>query len=87
MDIIYDIFLPLYFLTHYNDVIKRAMASPITSLTIVYSTVYSGADQGKHQGSASLAFVLGIHWSHKGPVTREMFPFDYVIMRYRDQWR
>ena len=46
---------------HYNDVIMRAMASQITSLTIVYSTVYSGADQRKHQGSASLVFARGIH--------------------------
>ena len=37
-----------------------AMASQITSLTIVYSTVYSDADQRKHQSSASLAFVRGI---------------------------
>ena len=61
------------------------MASQITSLTIVWSTVYSGADQRKLQSSASLAFVRGIHqWpvnsTHKGPVTRKMFPFDYVIM-------
>ena len=42
---------------HYNDVIMGALASQITSLTIVYSTVYSGADQRKHQSSASLAFV------------------------------
>ena len=40
---------------HYSDVIMSAMASQITSLTIVYSTVYSGADQGKRQSSASLA--------------------------------
>ena len=40
---------------HYDDVIM--IASQITSLTIVYSTVYSGADQRKHQSSASLAFV------------------------------
>ena len=46
---------------HYNDVIKGAIASQITSLTIVHSTVYSGADQRKHQSSASLAFVRGIH--------------------------
>ena len=70
---------------HYNDVIMGGMASQITSLTIVYSTVYSGADQGKHQSSASLAFVRGIHrWPvnspHKWPVTRKMFPFDDVIM-------
>ena len=35
------------------------MASQITSLTIVYSTVYSDADQRKHERSASLAFVTG----------------------------
>ena len=46
---------------HYNDVIMGAMASRITGLTIVYSTVYSGTDQRKHQSSASLAFVRGIH--------------------------
>ena len=58
------------------------MVSQITSLTIVYSTVYSGADQRKHQSSASLAFVWGIHrWPHKGPVTRKMFPFDDAIMK------
>ena len=45
---------------HYDDVIIGAMASQITSLTIVYSTVYSGADQRKHPSSASLAFVWGI---------------------------
>ena len=46
---------------HYNDVIIGAMASQIASLVIVYSSVYSGADQRKHQSSASLAFVRGIH--------------------------
>ena len=61
------------------------MASQITSLTIVYSTFYSGADQRKHQSPASLAFVQGIHGRpvnspHKWPVTRKMFPFDGVIM-------
>ena len=61
------------------------MASQITSLTIVYSTVYSGADQIKHQSPASLAFVRGIHRGpvnspHKWPVTRKLFPFDDVIM-------
>ena len=66
---------------HYNDVIMGAIASQITSLTIVYSTVYSDADQRKHQSSASLAFVRGIHRGpvnspHKGPVTRKIFPFD-----------
>ena len=45
--------------SHYSDVIMGAIESQITSLTIVYSTDYSGADQGKHQSSASLAFVCG----------------------------
>ena len=67
--------------SHYNDVIMGAKASQITSLTIVYSTGYSGADQRQHQSCASLAFVRGIHrWSVLGPVTRKMFPFDDVIM-------
>ena len=62
-----------------------AMASQITSLTIVYSIVYSGGNQRKHQSSASLAFVRRIHrWpvnsTHKWPVTRKRFPFDDVIM-------
>ena len=62
-----------------------AIASQITSLTTVYSTVYSDADQIKHQSSASLAFVWGIHRGpvnspHKWLVTRKMFPFDDVIM-------
>ena len=59
--------------------------SQITSLTIVYSTVFSDRDERKHQSSASLAFVWGIHrWPvnspHKWPVTRKMFPFNDVIM-------
>ena len=63
-----------------------AMVAQITSLTIVYSTVNSDADQIKHQSSAWLAFVRGIHQGpmnspHKWPVARKMFPFDYVIMR------
>ena len=61
------------------------IASQITSLTIVYSTVYSDADQRKHQSSASLAFVQGIHRRpvnslHKWPITQKMFPFDDLIM-------
>ena len=74
---------------HYTDVIMGTIACQITSLTIVYSTVYSGADQRKHQSSASLAFVWGIHRGlvnspHKGPVTRRMFPFDDVRMTLFD---
>ena len=71
---------------HYSDVIKGMMASQITNLTIVYSTLYSGADQRKQQSSASMAFVLWINqWPvnspHKWPVMTKMFPFDDVIMR------
>ena len=71
--------------SHYSDVIMGPMAFLITSLMIVYSTVYSGVDQRKHQSSASLAFVRGIHRGlvnspHKWPVTQKMFPFDDVII-------
>ena len=57
---------------HCNDVIMGAMASQITSLTIVYSTVYSDADQRKHQSSASLTFVWPVNFPHKWPVTRNV---------------
>ena len=67
------------------------MTSQITNLTIVYSTVCSGADQRKHQSSAPLAFMWGIHRGpvnspHKWPVTRKMFPFDDVIMKFRKRF-
>ena len=70
---------------HYSDVIMGAIASQITSLTTVYSILYSDADQRKHQSSASLAFVRGIHRGpvnspNKWTVTWKMFPFDDVIM-------
>ena len=70
---------------HYNDVIMSEIAPQITSLTIVYSSVYSGADQRKLQSSVSLAFARG-----NSPVTGEfpaqrasnpeMFTFDDYIM-------
>ena len=63
---------------HY--VIMSAMASEITSLTIVYSIVYSGADQRKYQSSAPLAFVREIHSGVQRASNAEMFPFDEVIM-------
>ena len=47
---------------HYSDAMMSAMASQITSLTVVYSTVYSGADKKNYQSYAVLAFVRGIHW-------------------------
>ena len=70
---------------HCPDDMISTMASQIIDVTSVYSTVCSGADQGKYQSSASLAFVRGIHqWPvnspHKGPVTQKMFPFDDVII-------
>ena len=55
---------------HYDDVIMTTIASQITSLTSVYSTVYSDADQRKHQSSASLAFVWGIHRDRWLPRTK-----------------
>ena len=62
-----------------------AITFQITGVSIVYTTVCSGTNQRKHQSSASLAFVRGIHrWPvnspHKGPVTWKMFPFDDLIM-------
>ena len=64
---------------------RNGTTSQITSLTIVCSAFYSGADQRQHQSSVSLAFVRGIHWSpvnspHKGPVTWKMIQFDDAIM-------
>ena len=55
---------------HYDDVIMSVIASQITSLTIVYSTVYSDSDQRKHQSSTSLAFVWGIHRDRWIPRTK-----------------
>ena len=70
---------------HFSDVIMGMMLSQITRLTIIYSTVYSGADQRKHQSSTSLAFVWWIYrWlvnsPHKWPVMQKMFLFHDVIM-------
>ena len=52
---------------HYNDVMMTTMASQITSITVGYSTVYSDADQRKHQNSTSLAFVWGIYRTGEFP--------------------
>ena len=62
------------------------MASQITSLTNVYSSIYSDADQRKHQNYMTLALMRGIQqWAvnspHKGLVTWKMFPFDDIIMK------
>ena len=69
----------------YGDVIMSAIASQITGVSIVFSTVCRSVNQRKHQSSWSLAFVRGIHrWPvnspHKRPVTRRMFPFDDAMM-------
>ena len=64
---------------HYRDIIMGTMAYQITTLTTVYSTVYSDSDQRKHQSFGSLAFVP-VNSPHKWPVTWKMSPFDDVIM-------
>ena len=69
---------------HYNDVIMGTIASQISSLTIVYSTAYSGADQRKHQlrvtGLCAGNLPGPVNSPHQWPVTRKIFPFDDVIM-------
>ena len=76
---------------NYSDVIMSLMASQITGVSIVCTTLSSGTDQRKHQSFASLAFVTRIHqWQmnspHKGPVMRKIFPFDDVIMGGGGDW-
>ena len=74
-----------YIHAHCSAVIINAMASQISGVSIVCSNVCPGADQRKHQSSASLAFLRGNHrwpvdYPHKGPITWKRFPFDDVIM-------
>ena len=78
-----------------------ATASQITSLTIVYSTAYSGAYQRKHQSSASLAFVRGIHRYRWIPHTKDQWRgkcfhlmtsswgiiWQGSLSNYHDDWR
>ena len=59
-----------YIPVHYDDVIMSTLVSQITSLTVVYSIVYSGVNQRKHQSSASLTFVRGIHRDRWIPRTK-----------------
>ena len=78
-------FVVSHIINHYCDDMMGNVASQITSLTIVYTTVYSDADQSKHQSSETVAFVWGNHRGpvnslQKWPVTRKMFPFDDVII-------
>ena len=76
---------------HYNDIIMSIMASQITCVSIVCSTVCWGADQRKHQSSMSLAFVMGIHrlpvdFPYKGTVIRKIVPFDDVSSCWAIIW-
>ena len=78
IDLTYVMLLFYHIILSIMSITITTMASLITSLTVVYSTIYSGADQRKHKSSASLAFVRGIHRGpvnspHKWPVTRKMF--------------
>ena len=71
----------------YIDVIMRAMACQITSVSNVCAAVCLGADQMNHQSSASLAFVSGNHqWTvdspNKAPLMKKMFPFYDVFRRW-----
>ena len=59
---------------NYSDVIMSGMTCQITGVSIVHSTVCTGADQRKHQSLASLAFF------------RE-FTGDPWIPHTKDQWR
>ena len=61
----------LFIRSHYTDVLMSTTVSQITSLTVVYSTVYSDADGRKHQSSASLAFVWGINRDRWIPRTKD----------------
>ena len=70
-------------LTHYNDVIMNTIASQITSLTVVYSTVHSRSKKTPKLRVTGLCVGNSpgpVNSPHKGPVTRKMFPFDDVIM-------
>ena len=75
---------------HYIDVIVTTMAYQITSLTVVYSTVYSDADRRKHQSSASLALCGEFTGTGEFPAQRVSYaekfsiwwrhPFDDLIL-------
>ena len=51
-----------YNMSQVSDVIMGPMTCQIAGVSIVCPTVCSAADRRKHQSSASLAFVRGIHW-------------------------
>ena len=69
----------------------RVMVSQIIGVSSVCSSVCSGTNQRKHQSSASLAFVRGIHrWPvvspHKGAVTRKSFHLMTSSCYYQICW-
>ena len=70
------------FAFHYDDVTMSLMASQITSLTVVYSTVYSDVDQRKHQSSASLALCGEFTGTGEFPAQRASFA-EYVSIWWR----
>ena len=72
---------------HYTDVIMTTMASQITSLTVVYSTIYSDADQRKRQNSASLALCGEFIGTGEFPAQRASYA-EYVSIWWRHHvWR
>ena len=71
---------------HYDDVIMTTIASQVTSLTVVYSIVYSDADERKHQSSASLAFVWGIHRTGEFPAQRASYAENVSIWWRHHEW-
>ena len=82
--------IKVVFHSHYNDVIMTTMASQITSITFVYSTVYSDSKSKKSSKLRVTGLCVGnsprlVNCPHKWPVTRKMFPFDDVIM-IRAKW-
>ena len=74
----------------YRSQHRTGPCSVLFASRLFYSTVNSGPDERKHQSSASLVFVRGIHrWPnspHKGPVTRKMLSFEDVIMIIWPTW-
>ena len=89
VDLTYVMLLFYHIILSIMSITITTMASLITSLTVVYSTIYSGADQRKHQSSASLAFVRGIHRGLPAQMASNAENvFDDVIMPYHNytQW-
>ena len=74
---------PIY---HCNDVIMSAMASQITGVSIVCSTICSSADQRNHQSSASLAFVRGMHRSPVDPPSQMAINAEIIFSWWRHHY-